>query len=266
MSSPEANQEPVYLWRDGAIGWLTLNRPDKLNALSWAMWDRIRSLLADAAADRAIKVVVLHGGEAKAFAAGADIAEFETAYATPESSAAYAKSIYETGKALGHFPKPTIAMIRGACVGGGCGLAMACDLRFATPSAKFGITPAKLGIAYGLQDTKRLVDAVGPAKAKDILYTGRIMDAQEALAIGLIDRLIAEDDLLEDTIGYVGEITAVSQFSTRATKRVVQMILDGVDDDTPETQALFVSSFEGEDFKEGTRAFLEKRKPTFTYS
>ena len=157
-------------------------------------------------------------------------------------------------------------MISGACIGGGCGIALACDLRFADDTATFGITPAKLGLAYGLYDTKRLVDAVGPANAKDILFTGRLFPATEALTLGLIDRRFESDALREQTIAYAQTICNASQFTTRASKKIIQMIVDGEISDTDETRALFAQAFHNEDFKEGSKAFMEKRKPKFTYS
>ncbi|MCB2109048.1 MAG: enoyl-CoA hydratase/isomerase family protein [Rhodobacteraceae bacterium] len=260
---PMAVKDPIYLNRDGAVGTIHLNRPDKRNALNGAMWQRLATLIAEADADPQIKVIVITG-EGQAFAAGADIDEFNAVFTDPSAAETTAAITYQAQKALHRNLKPTIAKIRGACVGGGCGIALCCDLRFADTSAKLGITPGKLGLIYSLSDTKRLVDLVGPAKAKDILYTGRILGAEEALSIGLIDRLVAPEALDETVNAFAAEICAASQFSARGTKRITQMILDGADDDTAETRALFVEAFSGADFKEGFTAFGEKRKPKFT--
>ncbi|MBL8628689.1 MAG: enoyl-CoA hydratase/isomerase family protein [Rhodospirillaceae bacterium] len=258
-----SSQSAVYMDVDGAVATIHLNRPDKRNALSQAMWLRLMELVDAADADPAVKVIVVTG-EGQAFAAGADIDEFRQTFTDPKAAEVTADITYRSQKRLHRNAKPTIAKIRGACVGGGCGVALCCDLRFADTTAKLGITPGKLGLIYTLADTSRLIDAVGPAKAKDILYTGRILDAEEAYRIGLIDRLVAPGDLDAVVAEYAAQICAASQFSARGTKQIVQMILDGAPDDTPATRQLFVDAFKGDDFKEGFAAFAEKRKPKFT--
>ncbi len=256
----------IFLEKDGPIGWLVLNQPDKRNALSEAMWAAMPALLDDADRDPAVKVVVVRGVDHKAFAAGADISEFEKVHATPETSKAYNRIVQTAERQLSRFAKPTIAMIQGPCVGGGCGIAAACDLRFADETSRFGIPPAKLGLVYSLHDTKLVVDKIGPARAMDMLYTGRLVDAPEALRIGLIYRLLPPDGIEAETRRYCETIAGSSQFSVRAAKRIVRMILDGVAEDTDETLQLFDDAFRGEDYVEGRTAFLEKRKPTFKYS
>ncbi|MDX2144843.1 MAG: enoyl-CoA hydratase-related protein [Rhodospirillaceae bacterium] len=253
----------VFMDREGPVAMIRLNRPDKRNALSMDMWRRLMELVEEADADAAIKVVVVTG-EGQSFAAGADIDEFKGVFTDPKTAEAVADITYRSQKRLQRNVKPTIAKIRGACVGGGCGLALCCDLRFADTTAKLGITPGKLGLIYTLSDTKRLVDAVGPSAAKDILYTGRILNAEEAKSMGLIDRLLAPNDLDGAVAAFANEICSASQFSARGTKHIVQMILDGAADDTPETRRMFVDAFAGPDFKEGFTAFGDKRKPKFT--
>ena len=257
--------DAITLDRKESHAVLRLNRPDKRNALNLAMWRRMIELLAEAETDPDISVLVVTGEE-KAFAAGADIEEMKAVFEDATIAATIAEETYAAQNALHRFPKPTIAMIRGACVGGGCGIALCCDLRFADNTAKLGITPGKLGLVYSLADTKRLVDAVGPSTAKDILYTGRIVDAEEAITLGLIDRLIDADGLEDEVSAFVNSICSTSQFSARSTKQIVQMILDGHTDDTPDTRQLFIDAFSGEDFKEGFSAFTEKRKPEFRKS
>ncbi len=253
----------VYLDQDEAVGTIHLNRPDKRNALSMAMWQQLLEAVEKADANPSIKVIVVTG-EGQAFAAGADIDEFGQIFTNAKAGEALADITYRAQKRLHRNSKPTIAKIRGACVGGGCGVALCCDVRFADTSAKLGITPGKLGLIYTLADTKRVIDAVGPAKAKDILYTGRILGADEALSIGLIDRVVAPAELDKAVADYAAEICAASQFSARGTKSIVQQILDGAPDDTPATRKLFVDAFAGPDFKEGFTAFTVKRKPKFT--
>ena len=257
--------DSVYARRDGAVATLHLNRPAKRNALTLEMWRRLMALVEEADRDTAVKVIVVTG-EGDTFAAGADIDEFEQTFSDPKVADQVAEITYESQKRLARSMKPTIAKVRGACIGGGCGIAICCDFRFADETAKFAITPAKLGIVYSVADTKRLVDTVGAARAKDILYTGRILDAAEALSIGLVDKLVPAAQLDDVVQAYANQIAASSQFTTRGAKRIVQMILDGADDDTHETRRLFVDAFSGPDFKEGFTAFTQKRKPNFPVS
>ena len=254
--------EEIYVNRNGVIAELVLNRPAKRNAITSAMWTAIPELLAPLADDVGVKLVVVRG-EGGSFAAGADIGEFEEVYATRERAEQYSRSIGLALDSLAAFPKPTIARIEGACVGGGCGVALSCDLRFAAEGSRFAITPAKLGLTYTLNDTKRLIDAVGVSNAKDILYSGRLLDAEEAFRIGLINRRVVADDLDATIATYAEGLAATSSHSARMTKKIVSLIRSGVDADTDETRQIFLDAFQGEDFQEGYRAFLEKRKPNF---
>jgi len=258
--------DKVLLTREeNGIGRLILNQPQKRNALSQEMWQWVAIRVNEAVKDPAIRVLVIEGAGGS-FAAGADISEFKSAYATRESTAAYATDIAAAMDGLAGCCKPTIALIRGACVGGGMGLALACDLRFAADDGKLGITPAKLGLVYPLGDTKRLVQAVGPARAKDLLFTGRLLDATEALSIGLVDRMVPADQLEQSVLDYAGLITANSQWSTRATKKMIGRVLAGQQADDQESVDAFLDAVESPDFIEGQTAFREKRKPNFPFS
>jgi len=251
---------------EGEIAWLVLNRPDKRNAITRAMWHDLIAHLDRIEGDPGLKAVVMRGADASAFAAGADSAEFGEIHATAESSAAFAELYGTAQRRLTEFPKPVLAMIQGPCVGAGSGLATAADIRFADTTARFGIPAAKLGHVYRLEDTKRVVDLIGPAQAKRLLFTGGIMDAEEAARIGLVDVLCAPDALEATVRGFAEEVCAVSQYSVRAAKRVIRAILDGATAETEETARLFLEAMEGEDYREGVRAFHEKRKPRFTWS
>ncbi len=263
MSEPAAAPaDDLYLERNGAAAHLVLNRPAKRNAVTEAMWAAIPGLLAEAEADAKVRLLVVRG-EGGAFAAGADISEFETVYATPERAAAYSRAIAAALDGLATFPKPTLAAIRGACVGGGCGIALACDLRFAAEGSRFGITPGKLGLVYTLNDTRRLVDAVGISAAKDILFTGRLIEAEEALRLRLIDRLVEPDALEAEAAAYADLVGAASGRSARVTKAIMARIIAGQTEDDDATRAMFLDAFQGADFQEGYRAFLDKRKPVF---
>ncbi len=244
---------------------LVLNKPEKRNALSVDMWAAIPELIAQAEAAEQVKVVIIHGGDAGAFAAGADISEFETTYATAESAAASGDTIARALDAVEACKKPVVAAIEGACVGGGVSLAMAADLRVASESSKFGVTPGKLGLVYPAGDTRRLLAAIGPSATKDILFTGRVFMADEAKSIGLIDRISDAGEALSAARAFAGDIAAISQWSTRATKKMIAGIETGWTEASPEARALFLEGFSNEDFEEGYRAFLQKRPADFTF-
>lgn len=251
----------VRLEKQGAIAHLLIDRAAKRNAFTQAMWEALPELLGDAMADNAIKVVILRSAEAGTFCAGADIAEFGEGALDPQWRAKNQDAIRRAQHELARAEKPVIAAIDGDCVGGGCGLSIACDLRVASSRARFGITPAKLGLVYSLHDTKLLVDLVGPAQAKRILFTAQLLPAEEAQRIGLIE--ILDEDPVAAATALAGTIATASSHSVRNTKKIVRRILDGQADDDAETHALFASAFTGEDFREGVSAFLEKRKAVF---
>ena len=249
-------------WPAPGIARLTLSQPKRRNALTAAMWQAIPDLLKELVKDKSLRVLIVTG-DGDHFAAGADISEFETLYATTESSAKISADIQRACEALAAVPVPTIAMIRGACVGGGCGISLCCDLRFADSTAKFGITPAKLGLVYPFGDIARLIDAVGVAHASDILLSARIMGAGEAKAMGLVNRVVEIDALEEVVLDYAAGVSALSPESLRGMKSMISAYRNGQRQDTKETREQFAAGFTSRDFSEGFRAFLEKRKPNF---
>jgi enoyl-CoA hydratase/carnithine racemase len=246
-----------------AVATIRLNRPARKHAITQAMWEAIPPMLEAADADPSVKVIMLTSSSADAFCAGADIQEFSQFAQDANWRAANQAAIGRVQTRLARTTKPSIAKVSGVCVGGGCGLAIACDFRIASVTARFGITPAKLGLVYSLHDTKLLVDLVGPAKAKSILFTGRLLDAEEALRIGLVDQVVTADALETTTADFADQLAAASQHSIRSSKRIVRMILDGVVEDTAGTQAMFDGAFSSTDYQEGVAAFLAKRKPDF---
>jgi len=260
MTSP-----PIHLDTDGPVARLILDRPAKRNALSRAMWQAIPDLVAAAAADPEIKVLIVRGASAEAFSAGADIAEFEQVHGSAVAARRYHDVIAAAYDALGQLEKPTIAMIRGVCFGGGCALALCCDLRYADPSARFCIPPARLGLTYSLGETKRLVDLVGPSKAKEMLMGATVLDAEEAHRLGLVTRLFPAADLEADTLAFARHLSSLSQFTIRAVKQIVGEITHGAVTETEISKRLLERQFEGPDYLEGRRAFLEKRPPVFTW-
>lgn len=256
------SEEAVFLTRDGAVATIHLNQPARRNAITIEMWRQMLHLVGAADRDPLVRVIVITG-EGGAFAAGSDIEEFGQVSQNPSTAPATAEIIHQSEKKLYRASKPTLAKISGPCVGAGCGVALCCDFRFADTTARFGITPARLGLVYSVADTKRLADVVGAARARDMLFTGRIFGGDEALAMGLIDRLAPPDQLDEAVNAYTIQLTEASPASVRAMKRHVQMVVEGAKDDTAETRAVFADAICGADFKEGHAAFIAKRKPVF---
>ncbi len=253
----------LLIHRDGPVVTVKLNQPDRRNALARAMWHALPQVAADIASLPNARVVRFRGAGGKAFSAGADISEFEQVYADQDSTAAYNHAVREGQAAIRYLALPTIAEISGACVGGGMGMALACDLRFAAEDARFAITPARLGLAYSFEDTRQLVEKVGPARAKDILFTGRQLSASEALAIGLVDRVEPASGLAASIDAYCVLLCQASSASIAVLKATINAIADGKVQAPADVAARFGDLFEGAHFKEGYRAFLEKRKPKF---
>jgi len=255
---------PAHLTIDGAIAHLVLNRPDKRNALDRAAWAMIPELAGEVAANAEVKVLVVRGATPAAFSAGADIGEFEHVYASTETALAYHVVVRRAYDAIASLEKPTIAIIQGVCFGGGCALALCCDLRYADESARFCIPAARLGLAYSLGETKRLADLVGPSKAKEMLMGARVVEADEALRIGLATRVFPARELEGETIAFARRLCALSQFSIRAVKAIVGEIVNGATEETESARRLFEAQFQSADYIEGPAAFLEKREPDFT--
>lgn len=255
--------DDVYLERDGSLASLVLNRPQKRNALTFAMWERIPELLTQFANDPRLRVLVVRGAGDKAFSAGADISEFETLRASSEDTQRYNETAGTAQDMLASLSKPTIALVYGACVGGGCGVALSCDIRFCEPSAKFAITPARLGIVYPVNVTKRLVDLVGPAHTKAILYTGMPIDARRAYEIGLVNDIFDAATADEEAMTIAETIASRAQYSVRSTKRIVELISAGLAEENSETLGLRSAAFDTADYREGVRAFMEKRPANF---
>ncbi len=256
----------IFLKKSEEIATIYFNRAQKRNAMNYEMWIKIREYVDECNDDPEVKVIIFRGVDETAFSAGADISEFKTFRFTSGGADKYNRKTLEAEAAIMNTLKPTIAMVQGFCVGGGSEIAVACDFRFSDPTGKFGITPAKLGLVYNLPGTKNLVDLVGPAKAKDILYTGRLLDAEEALRIGLIDRIFSADELEAETYAYAKLICQNAQMSVRGSKYIINNVLEGETQDTKEIRKLVLESFESDDYKEGVDAFLNKRKPEFKYS
>ena len=251
--------------RDG-VATVLLNRPESHNAINIGMYRELPDVVAALEDDAAVRVVVLRGAGEKAFASGADISEFEQERGNAERAKSYNEKVARAERAIEGLRKPTIAMIHGYCIGGGAGLALACDIRFADTRAKFAITPAKLGLVYSLESTKRVVDLAGPSRAKWILMSGLQIPAERALQLGLVDELAAPEELEEVTYRFAETVASRAQYSVRAGKEMVRRVVMGQVRDDEETLHIRNSSFDTQDFAEGVRSFLEKRPPRFEWS
>ena len=254
---------PLCLAWDGPLARVLINRPEVRNAMSEAMWDLLLGHVQAIAAAPQIQAVVVEGAGTQAFCAGADMAEFAQVYATPERTRAYNAKVQQAQIALERLAKPTLALVRGACVGGGCGIALACDMRVVAHDARLGITPSKIGAAYSLSDTRRLVALVGPARAKDMLFSGRLLGSEEALRVGLVDRCCDSAQLAETARQCVDPWLGNSGQSIAHAKRSI-LSIEGIAPMTDAAlQAGFDDCFAGPDFAEGYAAFLAKRAPKF---
>lgn len=243
---------------EGRVATLTIDRAARRNAFDLAMWEALPGLLDEAEAHRELRVLVIRSAvPAGAFCAGADIAEM---LGHKDDAAFHARTQAAINAALhrlARFPLPTVAFIEGDCMGGGVGLAVACDLRVASPAARFAITPAKLGLVYPLHDVANLVSLVGAGQARRMLLTGLAIDAGEALRIGLVEQV---SDSADD---WISAIAGNSANSAMQLKRFVRRVIDGQSEDDADTLAIFAGAFSGADFVEGSSAFLEKRAARF---
>jgi enoyl-CoA hydratase/carnithine racemase len=251
--------------KDGAVGWITFNNPARHNAVSLAMWEALHEIVQDYAADPGINVIVVQGAGDKAFVSGADISEFEEKRSSAETTRAYNERSQQAGRALRDVGKPTIAMIRGYCVGGGVSVALSCDLRIAGEGARFAVPAAKLGLGYEFEGVRKLVDVVGPSFAREIFYTARQFSAQEALAMGLVNRVVPADGLESYVRDYAATIAANAPLTVSSIKTLVaQALKDESQRDTALCEQVVDRCFASEDYVEGRRAFMEKRKPKFS--
>ena len=257
--------EKMIAKKQDGIGWMTLNNPERHNAISLEMWDAALEIMADFAADPAIRVMVLTGAGSKAFASGADISKFKDERQEADALAHYQATTQKAYAALQAMPIPTIAMVRGYCIGGGTAVAVCCDIRICNDNAKFGVPAAKLGLGYGLGRAKPLVDLVGPAYAKEMFFTGRHFDAQEALRMGLVNRVVT-DDALEATVQEMARTIAENApLTVRCAKTVVgELLKDAQQRDVAAAERAVDACFASSDYREGQAAFMEKRKPRFT--
>jgi len=265
MDTVTNDQDKIQGTKKGAIGTLTFNCPEKLNAISPEMSQAAGAVIDDFANDPAIRVVILRGAGTKAFVSGGDISKYEGNRNTPEQVAAYTKMTAGFRASLRGIGKPTIAQIRGWCLGGGLAIALNCDLRICTEDAQFGVPAAKLSIGYSSESLGQLIDLVGPSMAKEMLYTARRLPAFEAHRIGLVNH-VCQASMLESFVqSYAETMAGNAPLSIVAAKRVIdEYVKDPADRNQKLADDAVAACFVSNDYKEGRKAFMEKRKPVWT--
>ena len=257
--------EKMLSRKEGGIGYVIFNNPERHNAVSLDMWEAASRFLDNFRNDKSIRVVVLTGAGGKAFVSGADISKFEEERSDEKAIARYNKAVDQAYTAVYEFPKPTIAMIRGYCLGGGVGLAVCCDLRICSDNSRFAVPAAKLGLGYGYTGIKRLSDIVRPAFTKEIFFTARQFDATEAQAMGLVNRVVPKDELETYVRDYAAMIVGNAPLTVDSVKYIVgEAAKDESERNIARCTELVNQCFASNDYAEGRKAFMEKRKPAFT--
>jgi enoyl-CoA hydratase len=260
-----ATTEKLLLQKDGPIGWITFNQPEKRNAVSQEMWQAMPEYVADLAADPAIRVVILRGAGETAFVAGADISQFKDRRRNAADEEEYRRISGAGSESLARLGKPLVAMIHGFCIGGGVSIAITCDLRIAADDARFGIPAARLGLGYHYKGMEKLMSLIGPSYTKELFFTARTdFSAQDALRMGLVNQVVPKADLERFTRDYAHTMSRNAPLTQRSAKASVEQLLK------PEAQRdyalldkLIKDCFDSQDYQEGVKAFSEKRRPQF---
>lgn len=256
--------DKIITEQSGDIARIIFNQPEKRNAVSLEMWEAVEAAVGRFAEDPEVRILILSGAGGKAFVSGADISKFESERSSEEAVAHYnatTKRVYDMVEA---FPKPTIAQIDGFCVGGGVALSLCCDLRICGKGSHFAIPAAKLGLGYAYPGIKRLVNVVGPSFAKELFFTGRRFDAEEARIMGIVNRVVEDSKVAEAAEDTAKMIAANAPMTVASVKYIVgETVKDESTRDLDECDRRVKACFDSKDYIEGRRAFLEKRKPQF---
>ena len=250
---------------DGALGHVVFNNPERHNAVSLEMWDAAEIALSTFAQDDAVRVVVLSGAGGKSFVSGADISKFEKERGSKDATQHYNARLKVVYDIIENYPKPTIAMINGHCIGGGLNLATCTDIRIASTKSRFAMPAAKLALGYPFDAIRRLVNAVGAGSAKQLMFTAKSIDAETALRLGLAQEVVPEDDLAARVDELGGTIAGNAPLTIRAMKYIATQVLhpDPTARDLERCNEMVAACFASEDYVEGRKAFMEKRKPDF---
>ena len=247
---------------DQGIFEMVMSYPERRNALTLEMWQAIPDALAPLQTDDTLRALIIRG-DGEHFSAGADISEFEQVFSNRDSARELYTAMKKTSQAILDIPVPTIAQMKGACIGGGCAVAMACDIRFADDTAKFALPPARLGLLYPYSDMKRLVSLVGLSTAKDLLFSARLITSDDAQNLGLVNRCFPSTALEQEVLAYAKGLISISGYSQKKTKAIFKAIEADDTIDKQQAESIFLEALDSSDFAEGFAAFLEKRKPQF---
>lgn len=260
-----ATTEKLLLEKDGPIGWITFNQPEKRNAVSQEMWQRMPEHVRDLSADDAIRVVILRGAGDAAFVAGADISQFKDRRRNAADEEEYRRISGAGQEALARLRKPLLAMINGFCIGGGVSIAITCDIRIASDDSRFGIPAARLGLGYHYHGMEKLMSLIGPAYTKELFFTARTdFSAQDALRMGLVNQVVPKAELERFTRDYAMMMSRNAPLTLRSAKaNVEQLLRPAADRDLALLDRLISDCFNSQDYQEGVRAFGEKRRPQF---
>jgi enoyl-CoA hydratase len=257
--------DKILACKEGRVGTLVFNNPERHNAVSLDMWEAASKVIDDFARDAGVRVLVVTGAGGKAFVSGADISKFGDERATEAAVERYNSTSQRFYASLYNFPKPAIAQIQGYCIGGGLNLAISCDLRFCTEGSRFGLPAAKLGLGYGYAGLKRFFDTIGPSNTKDIFFSARQFGAAEALAMGVVNKVLPDGELAGFVQGYADTIAENAPLTINAIKQIAIETLKPESERNLELAAdLVARCFASQDYVEGRNAFMEKRKPVFT--
>ncbi len=254
--------ETILVRRDGAIATVVLNRPEKLNALNKPMWQRLGEAIEELSADDGVRCVIVRGAGDKAFAPGADISEFEAERADAEQARAYNALVEATFDAIETCRHPTLAMIKGVCVGGGLEIATFCDMRICGESSTFGIPIKRLGLVMGYREMRTMTALVGPAATLEILLEGRVFGAREAKDMGLVNRVVADDKVEDEAAAAARRIAEGAPLVARWHKAFMRRLADSAPLSEAELEET-LACYHTEDYRIGYRAFLDKKKPEF---